>query len=236
MRGIIISRLFKVCFCCFNLMFDCLAVSIVSSDDSPIVTNKNDSIAYCAVMFASETNKIPIAAATKVLEAYDKILEAKSAELASIYVRMSDMYTIEQFLNHRCIDSKELIMLQAWLENVFKSNSYGSLRALDSVLCFELMNAQLVSRLSYDTEYENMQNKLTDKQFSAFVVIRAYYRAKMNEALIKVIKKKRFREEVSEGSDTKEVGGDISGSIVSQLGKEQATNSVENVKSPKVSK
>ncbi len=193
---------------CIVFVSDGLSTSILMNSPAvaPITTNRS-SIAYCAIEFASETNKIPIAAAAKVLTVYDKIIEAKSAEMACLYyLGYGDAIPIEQYLQKkRYIETRLSDKLQRWIKLGFTDYSYESLDVLDDMLDENIMNEQLVSRLCYNTKYENMQSRMSDKQFSAFIVIHAYYRARMNEVFIKLVNNKRFRVESSAESDTKEV-------------------------------
>jgi hypothetical protein len=190
-----------------TLASDAQSTSIDLSIVEPGNTNK-DTIAYCAVEFSSETNKIPIAAAEKMLIVYDKIIEAECAELASTYVlHDGGSMPVEKFIQ---LFKKERLIrnFQFWLKEVLTSYSYDSLSAIDGVLYSEILNAQYVSRIRYRTEYENMQKIMSDKQFSAFIVIHAYYRSRMNEIFMKALINSRFPEKEESGKNTNEVVGD----------------------------
>ena len=218
---------------CVTVVSDGLSTSIVSSTDEPITTNR-DSIAYCAIQFASATNKIPVAAAAKVLEAYDKMIEAKSADVAATYVlHMGGTAPLEDYLQ-RFASTMLLDKLQFMLEHVLVHYSYGALDAVDGVLDIEIRNEQYVSDMCYATNYVNMQNKMSDKQFLAFVAIRAYYRAKMNEIFMRALINNRFSGESSEKTNTKEAGGDAIKTEDAKGVRLPSTNNFDKVQAPKV--
>jgi hypothetical protein len=169
------------------LQFECQATSVVTNGVS-IKSNQTESVAYCALAFSSDTNKIHSAASLKVLEAYYKIVEAKSAEMARDYVLQSDMYTIEEFINKRNIDIL-LGKLKLFLGLVLKDASYEGLNAVDNCLREQIDSARLVSKLCYDTEYENMLTKMSANQLSAFIVILAYNKTKANTLFVQEMQK-----------------------------------------------
>jgi len=174
--------------CCligFIFPLDGFSTSPIRSDRAAVVTNV-DTVAYSAVAFSNETNKISIVAAGKVLELFERLAEAESLKLSYEYTIVKDNVTIQKFLE-QYTDPYWFEYEANKIKFVLGNSKYEMLSVVDLWMRDKMREARVFPRFYYDTEYENIRSKMTADELCAFFVIFAHMKTKVNEIFVKTI-------------------------------------------------
>jgi len=153
-------------------------------DERPEIITNADMVAYAAIEFSTQSNKIPIAAAEKLLRLLEKQAEAKSVRLVYDYISVNDGTTIQEFLEK---NSDEDWLGYGWdyVDWVLDSCDYWKLMAADHRVWRDIMSIRGWTGYYYETKYENVRQKMSPEEFCAFIVISAHMKAKVNEMFVK---------------------------------------------------